>query len=105
MPASLNVTCPEYLEEVRQFADRTAQRAAFEQKLEDLTRYKPDGWVVELYTDFAPYSFFWVEKDPHDQRGMIGGLIYHGSHDGGGNGDFPTLSVNLTPCNGWAIHT
>ena len=34
-----------------------------------------------------------------------GGLIYHGKHDNGGDGGFPTLSVNLTPQYGWSIHT
>jgi hypothetical protein len=105
MTAQLIINCPEYLEDVRQFADHTNQREAFEKKLNDLTQYKPDGWTVELYTDFAPWSFFWVEKDPQDRRGLIGGLIYHGQHDGGGSGDAPTFSVNLTPSNGWCIHT
>jgi hypothetical protein len=34
-----------------------------------------------------------------------GGLIYHGRHDGGGDGGAPTFSVNLTPQYGWSIHT
>jgi hypothetical protein len=36
---------------------------------------------------------------------MNGGLIYHGPHDNGGDGGFPTFSVNLSPVNGWTIHT
>ena len=36
---------------------------------------------------------------------MNGGLIYHGAHDGGGDGGAPTFSVNLSPVNGWSIHT
>ena len=106
MTAQLIVKCPpEYLEEVRKFADRTNQRQQFESRLSDLTAYLPDGWTVELYTDFAPYSFFWTEFSPTSKRGLIGGLIYHGSHDGGGNGSAPTFSVSLEPCQGWAIHT
>ena len=106
MTAQLIVKCPpEYLEEVRQFADRTNQRQQFESRLSDLAAYLPDGWTVELYTDFAPYSFFWTEFSPTGQRGLIGGLIFHGQHDGGGNGSAPTFSVNLTPSNGWSIHT
>ena len=106
MPATLIVKCEDYLEEVRNFADRTHQRAALEEKLEDLTRYNHDGWTVELYSDFAPYSFFWVEYEPATkQRGLIGGLIYHGQHDNGGNGSAPTFSINLIPSNGWSIHT
>lgn len=34
-----------------------------------------------------------------------GGLLYHGSHDNGGDGGAPTFSVNLSPVNGWSIHT
>lgn len=59
---------------------------------------KPGG-VVTLYKDFAPYSFGFTAG------GMNGGLIFHGSHDGGGNGGGPTFSVCLTPCDGWSIHT
>ena len=36
---------------------------------------------------------------------MNGGLIYHGTHDNGGDGGAPTFSVNLSPVNGWSIHT
>ena len=105
MTAQLIIKCPEYLATVREFADRTNQRQQFESRLSDLTAYIPDNWTVELYTDFAPYSFFWIEYSPTGKRGLIGGLIYHGPHDGGGNGGAPTFSVNLTPMNGWRIHT
>jgi hypothetical protein len=105
MTAQLIIKCPEYLEEVRQFADRINQRQQFESRLTDLTAYLPDGWTVELYTDFAPYSFFWTEFNPTGKRGLIGGLIFHGQHDGGGNGGAPTFSVCLTPTSGWSIHT
>ncbi len=39
MPATLIVNCPEHLQKVRDFADRTNQRAEFEEKLEDLHKY------------------------------------------------------------------
>jgi hypothetical protein len=90
---------------VRDFADRTGQRQEFESSLSDLTAFLPDGWTVDLYTDFAPYSFFWIQFNLDRSRGLIGGLIYHGPHDSGGNGGAPTFSVNLTPANGWRIHT
>jgi hypothetical protein len=105
MTAQLIVTCPIHLAEVRNFADATNQRLQFEQKLNDLTAYLPDNWTVELYKDFAPFSFFWTETDSIGQGGLIGGLIYHGPHDGGGNGGAPTFSVNLLPTSGWNIHT
>ena len=105
MSATLIVKCPEHLAAVRQFADDTGQRNQFEKKLADLTQFIRDDWTVELYTDFAPYSFIWCEFSPTRQRGMLGGLIYHGQHDGGGNGGAPTFSVNLIPTAGWSIHT
>jgi hypothetical protein len=105
MTAKLIVKCSEHLEAVRAFADQTNQRAQFEQCLIDLTAYLTDLWKVDLYSDFAPYSFFWSQYNMAGQRGLSGGLIYHGQHDGGGNGDTPTFSVNLDFSNGWRIHT
>jgi hypothetical protein len=105
MNAKLIVCCPEYLQSVLDFADATDQRKQFEQMLYDLIAYLPDNWTVQLYKDFAPFSFFWTETGPNGEGGLIGGLIYHGYHDGGGNGDSPTYSVNLMPINGWSIHT
>ena len=105
MTAQLIVNCPEHLAAVRAFADRTNQRQQFESCLSDLTTFLPDGWTVILYTDFAPYSFFWTQYSPTRSHGLIGGLIYHGQHDNGGDGGAPTFSVNLIPSTGWCIHT
>jgi hypothetical protein len=105
MTAQLIVKCPEHLQAVRDFADKTNQREQFENRLDELTTFLTDLWTVELHTDFAPYSFFWSQYNVAGQRGLSGGLIYHGQHDGGGNGGAPTFSVNLTPSNGWSIHT
>ena len=105
MSAKLIVKCEEYLQAVRDFADITSQREQFESQLAHLTDYLPEGWIVELYSDFAPYSFFWTQSTPTGQGGLIGGLIYHGLHDGGGSGGAPIFSVNLIPINGWSIHT
>ena len=68
---------------------------------------------VYLYSDFALYSFYfemWDKDIPEKQRNrdnrwMNGGAIFHGAHDGGGNGGAPTFSVNLSSISGWAIHT
>ncbi len=53
----------------------------------------------KLWQDSAPYSFMWTAG------GMTGGLIYHGSHDGGGDGGAPTFSVNQSPVDGWSLHS
>lgn len=54
---------------------------------------------ARLYKDFAPLSFGF------SVGGFCGGLIFHGAHDGGGNGGAPTFSVNLSPVDGWALHS
>lgn len=62
--------------------------------------------MTKIYADFAPLSFYFVRM--HPATGHIygnGGIIFHGQHDGGGNGSAPTFSINLTPSNGWEIHT
>jgi len=106
MPAQLIVKCPEHLAIVREFADRSGQRDQFESRLSDLYRFiSAEGYMIMLYEDFAPFSFYWEEIAPNGKRSMNGGLIYHGPHDGGGNGSEPTFSVSLEPCQGWAIHT
>jgi hypothetical protein len=54
---------------------------------------------VDIYYDFAPLSFGF------SACGFVGGCIFHGHHDNGGDGGAPTFSVNLTPILGWSIHT
>jgi len=70
--------------------------------------YKNDETEVEteISTDFAPYSFYFVRMYKNTTNFISnGGIIFHGKHDNGGDGSSPTFSVNLTPTNGWAIHT
>ena len=105
MNDKLVVKCPEHMQDVRNFADQINQREQFERCLNRLTICLPDLWTVELYIDFAPYSFLWSEFSPTHQRGLSGGLIYHGKHDRGGDGGAPSFSVNFTPSYGWQIHT
>ncbi len=107
----------DYLATVRAFADTTGQRANLETMLDRLGKFfdvEGDGaGRTTLYKDFAPYSFgFEIERKSRDGgtpvawvHMMTGGLIYHGKHDGGGNGGAPTYSVSLSPADGWSIHT
>ena len=74
-----------------------------------------DKSECRLFKDFAPYSFYWecrvrsnepgVSPEQNWKRFMNGGLIFHGSHDNGGDGGAPTFSVNISPSDGWSIHT
>ena len=65
---------------------------------------------LTIWTDFAPLSFYFVAywrnpKTDQWERDFNGGIIFHGNHDGGGNGGAPTFSVNLEAVDGWSIHT
>jgi hypothetical protein len=80
-------------------------------RLEAFGRKGPDGQPtvrVVLSPDFAPQSFeFCIERALGDgwEATLIGGLLFHGPHDGGGSGSAPTFAVSLTPSVGWSIHT
>jgi len=108
----------EYLAEVRQFAEVVGKSDELREKLDYLRTYActDENDVMDetktrcnLYKDFAPYSFYFVMHrllvDGTYSQWFNGGLIFHGTHDGGGDGGMPTLSVSLTPQDGWSIHT
>jgi hypothetical protein len=100
----------EYLESVRAFADKVGLRENFERSLDRLqTSVHGRPARVRLYKDFAPYSFEFVKEYRAESGEWVtyynGGLIYHGPHDRGGDGSAPTFSVNLSPSDGWSIHT
>ena len=111
---SLDIRNPEHFDEVCKFADKVDLRDNLDKSLKFLHGYqeppKPCGVTrCELVPDFAPYSFYFVMKrkgEDGEYRTMFnGGLIFHGPHDGFGSGEFPTLSVSLSPSHGWEIHT
>ena len=75
-----------------------------------VSNYGSQEFRIDLGKDFAPYSFtvvwyrYLVNEDW--KYFMNGGMIFHGAHDNGGaTGGPPTFSVNVTPVDGWAIHT
>jgi hypothetical protein len=97
------IHCEEHLAAVRAFADRTNQREALEEKLNQLLW---DNLYTHLYSDGAPMSFYFVMRETDEETHkffMNGGLIYHGKLED--NTRPETLSVTLTPCNSWSIHT
>jgi len=100
--------CPDgYLESVRRHAMSIGMLGQLNKQLAQLAA--GDGNRCTLYKDFAPYSFYFVmeirDENGEWQRYFNGGLIFHGKHDRGGDGGAPTFSVNLTPVDGWAVHT
>ncbi len=67
-------------------------------RTEEMKRFHPTGTV-------AQHRMWAHDETPKWSFLYNGGLIYHGPHDGGGNGGAPTFSVCLTPTSGWSIHT
>jgi hypothetical protein len=107
LPEGVKDKCePGYVEKVFEFARSIHYEAQLQDKLDNFGLWcNHGGTTVELYNDFAPYSFYFCEFNANHDRIMNGGLIFHGAHDGGGNGGAPTFSVSLNPSNGWSIHT
>ena len=111
----LDVKCTEHLENTRAFADRIGKREQLEEKLKYLENYACHGdekrTITELYDDGTPYGFYFVIQKRRDDNTyhpwFNGGLIFHGPHDGGGDGGAPTYSVSLagTKEQRWEIHT
>lgn len=66
---------------------------------------KAVGGRVRLGLDFAPLSFGFAVIRADGEAWICGGLIFHGSHDRSGDGGGPTFSVNVTPIQGWTLHT
>lgn len=106
---------PEYMADVKEFADTVGMRKQLEEKLKYLDEFAEHGdrgrTQCHIRKDFAPYSFEFTmtRRRPEGEDGydffFVGGLVYHGKHDNGGDGSFPTLSVCLEPTNGWEVHT
>lgn len=78
---------------------------SFRENLERLAGMARSGAKVRIGMDFAPLSFGFAVIRPNGSAWIVGGLIFHGSHDGGGNGGAPTYSVNVQPVDGWTLHT
>ena len=78
---------------------------SFRENLDRLAGFARGGGRVRIGLDFAPLSFGFAVLRPDGSCWIVGGLIYHGPHDRGGDGGGPTFSVCLEPTSGWSIHT
>jgi hypothetical protein len=81
------------------------QAESFRENLQRLAGFVHAGGKVRIGLDFAPLSFGFAVIRPDGSCWLVGGLIYHGSHDRGGDGGAPTFSVNVQPVEGWTLHT
>lgn len=97
------------LEKARSFAKANDLIEDLESKLTYLADYGGSTRTrCRLFPDLAPLSFgFTMEKKSDDGWAywFNGGLIFHGNHDGHGNGSAPTFAVTIEPTTGWSIHT
>jgi len=71
----------------------------------NLMCWHPFDGTALISRDFHNQSFFFQEIDSNGRFGICGGIIFHGRHDNGGDGGAPTFSVNVSPVDGYAIHT
>jgi hypothetical protein len=109
----LEIQNQEHFESVKKFAEETGRMEQLQKRLDYLDTYAEHGdrgaTKCVLGYDWAPHSFSFCmmrRSEGGEYRPWFnGGLIFHGSHDGGGNGSAPTFSVNLNPVDGWSVHT
>ncbi len=94
------------IDEIKTFAKENNMLENFNNTFSRLESYSNKGYTVTLYSDFAPLSmeFSIIDNGKHI---LNGGFIFHGPHDGFGNGGAPTFSVSLSADKevGWSIHT
>ena len=94
------------LAEIQAFAKEYDLIESFNKTFSRLENYSLKGCDVNLYSDFAPLSLEFLITD-QGQFVLNGGFIFHGKHDGFGNGGAPTFSVCIgnDRVTGWSIHT
>ena len=79
----------EYYNQVVQYAE-SIKDTSLQNCMERLEAWEknPDRpCEIELYHDWAPYSFGFTQRYPDGSRGIVGGLLYHGSPDESGHGE------------------
>lgn len=78
---------------------------SFRENLERLAGLVRGGGRIRLGLDFADLSFGFAVVLADGSCSIVGGLLFHGEHDRGGDGGGPTYAVCLQPTSGWSIHT
>jgi len=80
------------LAEIKAYASEHNLIESFNKTFARFETFLKSGCEVKLYSDFAPLSlYFEITRD--GQFVLNGGFIFHGPHDGYGNGGAPTFSV------------
>ncbi len=96
----MKIMCQEHYDEVVRYAESIGDETLREclQRLERRERNPRHPCEIELYKDFAPYSFLFKERYPDGRVGLVGGLVYHGRPD-------RSCCFIDRPFHGWATHT
>ncbi len=96
----------EFIENMKWSEQNPELNKTFSSCVDRLSEWIREGTEVWIGHDFAPRSFSFAVLDVCSDRSVFnGGMIFHGSHDNGGDGSAPTYSVCITPSNGWRLHT
>ena len=99
-------TKSEFIENMKWSEQNPELNKTFLSCVDRLSEWIREGTEVWIGHDFAPRSFSFAVLDVCSDRSVLnGGMIFHGSHDNGGDGSAPTFSVNLSPHDGWRLHT
>lgn len=99
----MKILSQERFDEAQNYARKLGDNS-FDECVERLKKWERSEYNIKkkceivLYQDFAPYSMMFEERYEDGTCGICGGLIYHGSPD-------VSCSVQLTPKQGWQIHT
>ncbi|WP_106831488.1 DUF4120 family protein [Parabacteroides pacaensis] len=96
----MKIMCQEHYDKVVQYAKEIGDKS-LNDCLERLKKWEENPYCkceIELYSDFAPYSFFFKQRYENGAVGTVGGLLYHGRPD-------QSFAVIMEPFHGWSIHT
>ncbi len=96
----MKIICRKYYDEVVRYAESIGDETLQEclDRLERWERQPGHPCEIELYRDWAPYSFVFKQRYPDGTLGVVGGLVYHGVPDRSG-------CYSLKPAHGWRTHT
>lgn len=95
----MKIKCQEHYDKVAEY--KSIGDTTFQNCIERLKQWEKNSggrYEIELYYDFAPYSFGFAERTPDGRNGIVGGLLYHGRPD-------ESFAVMMEPFHGWSIHT
>ena len=76
----MKIRCQEHYDKVVEYA-KSIGDTTFQNCIERLKQWEKNSggrYEIELYYDFAPYSFGFAERTPDGRNGIVGGLLYHG---------------------------